>query len=81
MTNKIWDWAHLNSDQLQLVKDAEQSLDVDYLLAFKAVEPRGDSDSLSSPEDVQFAHLTESQLEVLQSLEASLEATLVAYQN
>ena len=80
MANKTWQWADLNEKQLDLVKDAEESLEVDYLLAFQAVEQRASGSKSPSLKGAHVAQLTESQLECLQGLEAQIEATLVAYE-
>ena len=79
MMSKSWRWADLNEEQLEMVKEAETTLDVAYVLAFQPTEQAADDKSLRLA-GAHVAHLTESQLECLQGLEAQLDATLVAYE-
>jgi hypothetical protein len=79
--SRTWNWADLNSEQLEIVKDAEQSLGADYLLAFQPTAAGEALNKESTPDGIHVAQLTESQLECLQGLEAQIEATIVAYKH
>ena len=77
MADNRWTWAKLTDDQLELVAEAEQTLDMDYLLAYQpSQEPPGQT---VGPQELEVAPLTESQLECLQGLETKLQAVVVGY--
>ena len=78
MSEKTWVWADLNAEQLRMVTFAEQTLGADYLVAFQPADGSAAS-AASAPPGVDYAELTDSQLECLQGLEAQLHTTLVAY--
>ncbi len=67
MDNKIWVFANLTDQQLEMLKEAERTLGSLNILALQPVESK-------------VANLTESQIECLQGLEHNLGLTLVAYQ-
>ncbi len=64
--DKIWELANLNKEQLDLIRQAEQTLDSVSLVAFDSV-------------NADVAKLNESQIECLQGLEKKLGLTIVAY--
>ncbi len=66
MADKIWELANLNKEQLDLIRQAEQTLDSVSLVAFDSV-------------NADVAKLNESQIECLQGLEKKLGLTIVAY--
>ncbi len=74
-----WTWAHLNSEQLGMVEEAEQTLgeNVKYLLAYQQNEGKGSSNPLENR--AQVAKLNDSQVECLQGLEQKLHAVVIAY--
>lgn len=77
MTDNKWQWANLSEDQLRLLREAEQSLGADVLLAFQGASeaPNGER-SLSG---LQAATLNDSQMECLRGTEDRLSAVVVAY--
>ncbi len=69
-----WSWAELNDEQMSLLKEAEETLGADIVLAFKA----GDGAAMA---DLKPASLNESQMDCLKGTEEKLGSVLVAYQN
>lgn len=73
-----WSYAELEPDQIDLVHEAERTLDTDIVMAYEpsswgTVDPDTIGDGLSPVE------LESSQLEYLQGLERKVGGVLVAY--
>lgn len=81
MGNNSWTWAELSSEQLALVREAEQTLGADYLVVLQEAGEAADGVDEPAVDDIQIASLTESQLECLQGLEQQLGAMILAYQS
>jgi hypothetical protein len=79
MNDRTWQLADLDERQLDLVREAERTLDADYVLVFRPVSDRPPS-AVNLAGDLQPAALDDSQLECLQGLEQRLRAVTVAYQ-
>ncbi len=77
-----WTWASLTGEQLQLLRQAEQTLgnNVKYLLVYQQARQVADRGSVKAPRQERVAPLNEKQLENLQRLEKQLHAVVVAYQ-
>jgi hypothetical protein len=71
-----WTWAELDERQMGLLKEAEETLGADILLAFQ----KGDGEPMSPPFDLAPADLDESQVECLEGAEEKLNAVVIAYQ-
>jgi len=79
MTNSEWSWASLNHEQLELLREAENTLGADILLAYQQEsQPQAQSPSLGAM-GLFVAALNESQLECLQGLEQMVDAVVIAY--
>lgn len=78
MDGQDWNWALLNRDQLEMLREGERTLGADILLAYRK-EPSGMGGV--SLKNLKVAELDESQLECLQGLEENLETVVVAYQS
>jgi hypothetical protein len=76
MTDQTWQWAQLSDEQLQWLKQAEQTLGADVLLAFQGA---GAAARPGVP-NLQAAALNESQMDCLRGTETKLNAVVVAYQ-
>ena len=79
MDGRDWSWANLSGDKLDMLRDAEQTLGVDILLAYKdragsAVESRRLGQT-----GLQVASMNDSQVECLQGLEQKLGAVVIGY--
>jgi hypothetical protein len=80
MNSYNWNFATLESEQIDLIREGEIALGVDYLLVFKQderVRP-GYVDLFLG--GLSAAQLDDSEIEVLQGLEQRLQAVVVAYQ-
>jgi hypothetical protein len=81
MNHTEWSWAKLNNDQLDQLKEGEETLNVDFLLAYQEDE-KADAQLIEAfRTGLQTANLDESQLECLQGLESNLGAVVIAYKN
>lgn len=72
----MWQLAKLDDEQLAVVRQAEQSLQLDYLLVYR------DSDSdaaVAPPAGLRPARLSDSEMECLRGMEHNLGAVAVAY--
>jgi hypothetical protein len=80
MATQTWKWAALDPEQMALLKEAEDTLGADYLLAF---EPSDASGRMGESErgGLPMAQLNQSQIECLQGLETRLNAVVIAYQD
>ncbi len=76
-----WTWANLNTAQMQLLHQGEQTLGPDILMAYQPDQSSSVNQETISQEGLQVASLDESQLECLQGLEDKLNAVVVAYQS
>ena len=75
-----WSWAALNREQLGILREAEQSLGADILLAYQEEsQPQAQAPALTEM-GLHVAALNESQLECLQGLEQMVNAVVIAYQ-
>lgn len=75
-----WSWAALNREQLGILREAEQSLGADILLAYQEEsQPQAQAPALTEM-GLHLAALNESQLECLQGLEQMVNAVVIAYQ-
>ena len=70
-----WNWAELNDEQMELLKETEETLGADIVLAFKS----GQGELVGAQADMAPAELDESQLECLMGAEGKMNAVLVAY--
>ena len=77
----IWNWATLNDTQQTALLEAERTLGVEYLLAFRAEEGSAAQGALARAitRGLPLAALDESQLECLRVLERQLETVVIAY--
>jgi hypothetical protein len=75
-----WKWARLDRERLELIREAEQTLGSDILLAYQPDEQASVQVENISQMQIQIASLNESQMECLQGLEAQVGAVVVAYQ-
>ncbi len=77
----IWNWATLNDPQQTALLEAERTLGVEYLLAFRPEEGSAAQGALARAitRGLPLAALDESQLECLQGLERQLDTVVVAY--
>lgn len=75
MKTNAWTWADLDEKQLGLLKEAEQTLGMDYLLAFQPTQGQ------AKPPRVELkpAKLDEGQVECLVGAEEKLGAVVIAY--
>jgi hypothetical protein len=81
MNHTDWNWAKLNTNQLEQLKEGEETLKVDYLLAYQEDE-KADAQLIEAfRTGLQTAELDDSQLECLQGLESNLGAVVIAYKN
>ena len=80
MSAQDWQLADLDTTQLDLVREAERTLDADYLLAYRPT-PDGAAGGVPSIRRLRLrpAPLDESQVECLQGLEQRLGVVTVAY--
>jgi hypothetical protein len=78
-SSESWTWADLDQQQLDQLKDAEESLGAEILLAYQTGE-RPIRQELFSRNSLRAAPLDDSQLEQLKELEESMQVVLVAYQ-
>lgn len=77
MAANSWTWAKLSDEQLGRLKQAEQTLGADILLAYQTNSQA--SRSGDTPKGLKATHLNPSQMECLQGLEDNLKAVVVAY--
>lgn len=75
-----WTWARLNRDQLGLLREAEETLGADILMAYRQGERAEVKADVLAQTKLQAADLNESQLECLQGLERQLDSVVIAYQ-
>ncbi len=79
MTTQEWTWAHLNREQISLLRKAEATLGADILLAYHPEsQPQAQAPKVAQM-GLQVAALNESQLECLQGLEDMMQAVVIAY--
>lgn len=79
MTNSEWSWATLKREQLGILREAEDTLGVDILLAYQQEsQPQAQAPAIAQM-GLQVAALNESQLECLQGLEQMVNAVVIAY--
>lgn len=79
MTHSKWSWAALNREQLGILREAEDTLGADILLAYQQEsQPQAQAPALAQM-GLQVAALNESQLECLQGLEQMVNAVVIAY--
>ncbi len=76
MANEAWTWADLDEQQLALVREAEQTLGSEVVVAYR----RGDVSRVGrAGVAMRPAALDESQLECLQGVESRIGCVAVAY--
>jgi hypothetical protein len=80
MAANRWDWAELNSAQLSMLLEGEQSLGADILLAYQQAGAGAVQADQFSQNNLRLAALNDSQLECLQGLEKNMQAVVIAYQ-
>jgi hypothetical protein len=80
MANDQWNWADLNGEQLDMLREGEQTLGADILLAYMQGQMAMVQEGMFNRSRLQAAALNNSQLECLQGLEKNLKAVVVAYQ-
>ncbi|MBW7884071.1 MAG: hypothetical protein H3C34_15795 [Caldilineaceae bacterium] len=76
MNARGWKWANLSVEKLQLLSETEKMLGAGYLLVY---QPRDRAGSVSWPQDLTIASLSDDQIERLRGLETQLGAVVVAY--
>jgi len=76
-----WNFAMLESEQLDLVREGEVALGVDFLVAYRQEEGTPSGYVELFLEGLNPAHLEDSEIECLEGLEQRLQATVVAYMN
>jgi hypothetical protein len=80
MANSEWSWASLNGEQISMLREGEQTLGADILLAYQSDQTAAVQEARFSQSGLQVAPLNESQLECLQGLEKNMQAVVIAYQ-
>jgi hypothetical protein len=80
MANDQWKWANLNGEQLNMLREGEQTLGADILLAYQQGQTATVQEGRFNRSGLQAAPLNDSQLECLQGLEKNLQAVVIAYQ-
>jgi hypothetical protein len=80
MNSNNWTFATLAGEQLDLIKEGEIALGVDYLLAFRQDERARPGYVDLFLDGLSAAQLDDSEVEVLEGLEQRLQAVVVAYQ-
>lgn len=80
MNSNEWTWAELNGEQLGLLKEGEETLGVDILLAYQQDERAKIKSEIMDQMSLRASDLDDSQLECLQGLETRIQAVVVAYQ-
>jgi hypothetical protein len=75
-----WKWARLDRERLEMIREAEDTLGSDILLAYQPDDQGSVQEESISQMQIQVASLDESQLECLQGLEQKVAAVVVAYQ-
>jgi hypothetical protein len=76
MEQEIWAWAELDDRKLELVKEAERTLGVEYVIAYRK---RDAGRATEMPVSMKPAALSASQLECLQGVERLIDSVAVAY--
>lgn len=76
-----WTFADLSDNQLELIKEGEDTLGADYLLAYQEDEKAHPGYVELFVEGLNAAELNGSQLECLVGLEQRLQAVVVAYKS
>jgi len=76
-----WIFAKLDNDQLELIKQGEAALGVDYLLAFRQDESARPGNIGLILEGLTAASMDDSEIECLEGLELRLQAVVVAYKH
>jgi hypothetical protein len=77
--DNVWKWARLDRERLEMIREAEQTLGSDILLAYQQGEQAELRGETISQMGVKVANLDESQLECLQGLEQKVAAVVIAY--
>jgi hypothetical protein len=80
MMDNGWKWARLDRERLALIREAEETLGSDILLAYQPGDQQAVQGESIARMQIQVAPLDESQLECLQGLEEKISAVVVAYQ-
>ncbi len=80
MANNQWALADLNGERLRMLKEAEQTLGADILLAYERDKQPGVEETRLSESGLRVARLTEAQVECLRGLETKTQAVVIAYQ-
>ena len=81
MNLNTWNFAQLESEQLELVREGELALSVDYLVAYRqdGGVPQGYVELFL--EGLNAAQLEVSEIECLEGLEQRLQTVIVAYRS
>jgi len=81
MNESEWRWADLRGEQLEMVREAEETLGsgVDYVLVYQHGQGAGNGSTRPPQAGLQVAGLNESQVECLQGLEMNVKGVAVAY--
>jgi hypothetical protein len=77
--DNVWKWARLDRERLEMIREAEQTLGSDILLAYQQGEQAELRGETISQMGVKVANLDESQLECLHGLEQKVAAVVIAY--
>jgi hypothetical protein len=81
MNTGRWTFASLNDEQLELIKEGENTLGADYLLAYQQDEKAPPGYVELFIEQLKAAPLDDSQIECLVGLEERLKTVVVAYKS
>jgi hypothetical protein len=79
MSANNWNFAQLEDEQLELIKEGEAVLGVDYLVAYRQDPGARPGMVELYVEGLSAAPMDDSEIEVLESLEQRLQAVVVAY--
>ena len=75
-----WTWADLSGNQLKELKETEESLGADILLAFAHTSQSGFGDVNISQSNLKIASIDNEQVKRLQKLEEKLQTVIIAYE-
>lgn len=79
MSANNWNFAQLEDEQLELIREGEAVLGVDYLVAYRQDPSARPGMVELYVEGLSAAPMDDSEIEVLESLEQRLQAVVVAY--
>lgn len=80
MGEKEWGWARLNREQMEMLREGEETLGADILMAYQKDAPAAEMGG-EAFQNLKIADLDESQMECLQGLEENMDSVVVAYKS